>query len=257
MVSSVQPPDSYAPEAGKLSHRDKNTLAFQLNTLVQDHVIRLCKEIGTYPVRLGINEWGARAVLLTQGIVPKLRMAREKFPVAALSDIRKLLPSRSVAVAPDANAIAEIDHVAVVLSDLQSLPCEQHHKVAHSLALLWDAFIDVFGGVSAFQAASPIEQQAYVGKLETAARRMEAARGSDAAFRYVTVELMRQYVSFLQTGSKDPNAIALARAVAPLIDRGRSINEGPSHPQPVHSQLSPLNRLESTELTPERSESLA
>ncbi|WP_445503141.1 hypothetical protein [Microvirga sp. G4-2] len=117
-----------------------------------------------------------------------------------------------------------MDDVGLVLSELENLTRDQQDKVAKSLALLWDAFIDLFGGVSAFQTASLIEQQAFAKRLDTAASRMKAARGSDAAFHYVTVELMRQYVSFLQVGSKDPRAIVLAGTVAPLIDQGRGIN---------------------------------
>ncbi|WP_150117733.1 hypothetical protein [Microvirga vignae] len=117
-----------------------------------------------------------------------------------------------------------MDDVGMVLGEFEKLSRDQQDKVAKSLALLWDTFIEVFGGVSGFQTASPIEQQAYIERLSTASRRMEVARGSDVAFHYVTVELMRQYVSFLQTSSKNPRAIVLAGAVAPLIDRGRGIS---------------------------------
>jgi hypothetical protein len=79
----------------------------------------------------------------------------------------------------------------------------------------------MFGGLSGFLVEPQVEQSLYLDKLMTASRRMKIARGSDVAFHYVTVELMRHYVHCLQLGRSDQAALSLASAVAALINRGR------------------------------------
>jgi hypothetical protein len=214
MVGSAHRIDIFAPPARKASQSEANSWLRKFYTVTQRQVLDLYS-----PVR-GVN----RAVPLARSIAPKLQKIGENTSRASLSLARNLRPSFATPSAPDANGIEEVDPVGLVLSDFDNLSGDHQQKVAKSLALLWDAFIDVFGGVSAFQAASPTEQKAYIGKFDAAARRMEAARGSEAAFHYVTVELMRHYIGFLQTGSGDPKAITLARAVAPLIDLGRRLD---------------------------------
>lgn len=142
-----------------------------------------------------------------------------------LSRLHILLPTLLKSAAPE--PADEHDPVRSVMGEFEALDREQQDRVAKNLALLWGSFNSAFGGVSTFKTASALEQQAYIAKLEAAARRMEAARGTEAAFHYVTVELLRQYVSFLQIGSTDEGAVALARLVAPLIDRGHAMNAEP------------------------------
>lgn len=224
MASSVQPTDIYAPSADKLRRKSQDAWLRQLHTLAQGSIIRLWNRRGASLVRHHVARLTGQALLLTRGFSPRLQNVWEKTSPIFHSQIRKLPPSVPLLAPPDANEVEEVDDVRSVLSEFENLTREQQDKVAKSLALLWDAFIDLFGGVSAFQTASLVERQAFTKKLDTAARRMEIARGSDAAFHYVTVELMRQYVSFLQIGSKDPRAITLAGLVAPLIDQGRRAN---------------------------------
>jgi hypothetical protein len=122
----------------------------------------------------------------------------------------------------------EPDSVEMLLREFGGLDQEQQAKVAGNLVLLWDNFQTIFGGLSGFLAASPMEQDAFMEKLEAAARRMEAARGTDSAFHYVTVELIRQYISFFRVGRSDGQALALAARVAALIDEGRCIPVEPT-----------------------------
>lgn len=140
--------------------------------------------------------------------------------------LRMLLPALAEGAGPD--PADEPDPVRSIMSEFEELGQEQKDKVARNLALLWSSFIDAFGGVSAFQSASTTDRQAYVDRLGAAARRMEAAKGTEAAFHYVTVELLRQYVFFLQIGSTDQGAVALAQLVAPLIDRGHAMSPEPT-----------------------------
>jgi len=50
---------------------------------------------------------------------------------------------------------------------------------------------------------------------------MKLARGSDVAFHYVTVEVMRLYVGCLQSKRSDRAALSLAACAAAMINRGR------------------------------------
>jgi hypothetical protein len=68
---------------------------------------------------------------------------------------------------------------------------------------------------------SQTERSQYLEKLMAAFQRMKLARGSNVAFHYVTVELMRQYVCCLQQRRSDRPALSLASCVAALINRGR------------------------------------
>lgn len=166
-----------------------------------------------------------QVVLMMQAVTDRARAEwRAGYPVV-LRHLQERFPSLPLGSFPDPNA--EPDPVELVMEEFHGLEPAQQDKVAKNLALLWNSFTGAFGGVSGFQAASPTEQRSYVEKLEAAARRMEAARGTEAAFHYVTVELIRQYIAFLQVGSTDPKAVALARLVAPLIDRGFKMEAQP------------------------------
>ena len=115
------------------------------------------------------------------------------------------------------------DAATAVLSDFDSLSAEQKDAVAKNLARLWECFVDEFDGPSGFQASAPIEQAAYVSKLENAAKRMESFRDSEAGHHFVCVVLMQQYVSSFQLRSREPSAIRLSNHVAAQIDRGRRL----------------------------------
>jgi hypothetical protein len=92
------------------------------------------------------------------------------------------------------------------------------------LAQLWDNFLDVFGGLSGFWASPLAEQEACMGKLETAVRQLEPEKRSETGFQYVTVELMRLYLAFLFVGRTDYLSVALGNLVVPLIGRGRQMS---------------------------------
>lgn len=117
--------------------------------------------------------------------------------------------------------------VQILLTEFEKLESVQQDRVAKNLVLLWDNFQSMFGGISGFLSAPETEQNTFMERLKAAAERMETARGSDAAFHFVTVELMRQYISFLQTGRADTQALSLATCVVSLIDRGRTMASEP------------------------------
>jgi hypothetical protein len=144
--------------------------------------------------------------------------------------LRAHMPDRIAAVLPwGAGAAAEEpDPADLIQGEYAALDAARKDRVAKNLALLWDNFQDMFGGISGFLEASQIERDAFMERLGAASARMEAARGTPAAFHYVTVELMRQYVTFLVTGRRDRQAVALATSVVALIDSGRRMTEEPA-----------------------------
>jgi hypothetical protein len=124
----------------------------------------------------------------------------------------------------------EPDPVWELLEDFQSLAIDQQEKAAKNLALLWGHFEDSFGGLSGYLGSLETEQLLYLEKLKAASDRMRQARGTDGAFHYVTVELMRQYVGCFQESRSDEAAMTLATWVSDLIDRGRRLMVGTSIP---------------------------
>ena len=194
-----------------------------------EHFYRLCLlrwqfiETCRQAARPALERTGAvldQTVLATALIVlPKVFARWDALRPALLSHTRALLPFIPMAGAED--KMLESDPVWALLAEFQALVPDQQDKAAKNLALLWDHFEHMFGGLSGFLAEPQVEQSLYLDKLMTASRRMKVARGSDVAFHYVTVELMRHYVHCLQLGRSDRAALSLASAVAALINRGR------------------------------------
>jgi hypothetical protein len=137
----------------------------------------------------------------------------------ALTKARALLSFVPLA-STDEDAL-EHDPAWEILAEFQKLDASDQDKAAKNLALLWGHFEDTFGGLSGFLEESQTERSQYLEKLMAASQRMKLARGSNVAFHYVTVELMRQYVCCLQQRRSDRPALSLASCVAALINRGR------------------------------------
>lgn len=116
------------------------------------------------------------------------------------------------------------DHAQMVLADLDALDPKRRDVVAHNLGLLWDAFLEEFGGVSGFLAEQVVHQDAYLAKLDAAARRMQASKASNAGHHYVSVALMKEYVSGFRSLSITESMVELAHRVASLIDRSRELD---------------------------------
>src|SRR4051812_11021330 len=77
-----------------------------------------------------------------------------------------------------------------VLAEFAALDEDKQVATARNVALLWDCFVEEFGGVSGFLEADEIDQAEYLEKLSAAAERMEAGRGTPVAYHYVSVVLM-------------------------------------------------------------------
>jgi hypothetical protein len=187
--------------------------------LLRWQFIKICRQT----VRPALERAGAtldQTVLAAALIVlPKAFAGWDALRPVLLSRTRTLLPFIPIASAED--EALRSDPVWELLAEFQALSPAQQDMAAKNLALLWDHFEHMFGGLSGFMAEPQIEQSLYLDKLMTASRRMKVARGSDVAFHYVTVELMRLYVHGLQLGRSDRAALSLASSVAALINRGR------------------------------------
>jgi hypothetical protein len=152
-------------------------------------------------------------------VLPKAFAGWDAVYPEALTKARALLPFVPLA-STDEDAL-EHDPAWEVLAEFQKLDASDQDKAAKNLALLWGHFEDTFGGLSGFLEESQTERSQYLEKLMAASQRMKLARGSNVAFHYVTVELMRQYVCCLQQRRSDRPALSLASCVAALINRGR------------------------------------
>lgn len=161
-------------------------------------------------------------------VLPKVFAEWDRLRPILISNTRTLLPFVPLVKTAEEEAL-EQDPVWELLGEFKALAPDQQDKAAKNLALLWAHFEDTFGGLSGFLAETQTEQALYLDKLDMASRRMRLARGSDVAFHYVTVEVMRLYVICLQTGRSDRAALSLATCAATLIDRGRMMTPAITH----------------------------
>jgi hypothetical protein len=152
-------------------------------------------------------------------VLPKAFAGWDAVYPEALTKARALLSFVPLA-STDEDAL-EHDPAWEILAEFQKLDASDQDKAAKNLALLWGHFEDTFGGLSGFLEESQTERSQYLEKLMAVSQRMKLARGSNVAFHYVTVELMRQYVCCLQQRRSDRPALSLASCVAALINRGR------------------------------------
>ena len=161
-------------------------------------------------------------------VLPKVLAEWDRLRPILISNARTLIPFVPLVRSAEEEAL-EQDPIWHLLGEFKALAPDQQDKAARNLALLWGHFEETFGGLSGFLAEPQTEQALYLGKLDTASRRMRLARGSDVAFHYVTVEVMRLYVDCLQTRRSDRPALSLATCAATLINRGRMMTPAITH----------------------------
>ncbi|MFC1456091.1 hypothetical protein ACETIH_05010 [Microvirga arabica] len=161
-------------------------------------------------------------------VLPKVFAEWDRLRPVLMSNARTLLPFVPLVKSAEEEAL-EQDPIWSLLREFKTLAPDQQDKSAKNLALLWGHFEETFGGLSGFLAEPQMEQALYLDKLDTASRRMKLARGSDVAFHYVTVEVMRLYVICLHTGRSDRAALSLATCAAALINRGRMMTPAITH----------------------------
>ncbi len=161
-------------------------------------------------------------------VLPRVFAEWDRLRPILMSNARTLLPFVPLVNTAEDEALKQ-DPVWNLLAEFKTLAPDQQDKAAKNLALLWGHFEETFGGLSGFLAEQPMDQALYLDKLDTASRRMKLARGSDVAFHYVTVEVMRLYVTCLQTKRSDRAALSLATCAAALINRGRMMTPAITH----------------------------
>ncbi len=161
-------------------------------------------------------------------VLPKVFAEWDRLQPVLVSQARTLLPFVPLVKTAEEEAL-EQDPIWELLREFKALAPDQQDKAAKNLSLLWAHFEDTFGGLSGFLTETQAEQALYLDKLDMASRRMKLARGSDVAFHYVTVEVMRLYVICLQTQRSDRAALSLATCAAALINRGRMMTPAIAH----------------------------
>jgi hypothetical protein len=166
-----------------------------------------------------VHAAGLQAVAERRNVVPAaLALLSKKAPHLA-EQVRPRLPS----LPWPAEETEEEDPALTILADFEALDVQKQDATARNVALLWDCFVEEFGGISGFLSASETEKDDYLDKLAAAARRMEAGRFSAAGYHYVSVVLFELYVSFFHGRKAHRSAITLSERVAELIDEGRKL----------------------------------
>ena len=141
--------------------------------------------------------------------------------LAALS--RRLIPltvSRRDAPAQGRRPLHELAR------EFDILDAERREEVALALALLWDSFIDRFGGIDAFQELPIQDRDLYLQDLVLASARI---RGSaSAASRYYALA-PAMFVEYLRLLEDDPSTLEreAMKRVADLIVLGREVRGRP------------------------------
>ncbi|MBA1155026.1 hypothetical protein [Microvirga mediterraneensis] len=209
-----------------VDHQPQNGLIekleqFQRLSLLRWRFLETCRQAARPRLAHAAAMLDQTVLATTLIVMPRILVAWDRLRPILASHSRALLPFLPIA-SEEEEALAA-DPAWDLLAEFQTLAPDQQDKAARNLALLWDHFEHMFGGLSGFLAEPVIEQSIYLDKLMTASRRMRLARGSEVAFHYVTVELMRLYVSYLQLRRSDRAALALAAHVVALISRGRMV----------------------------------
>lgn len=124
-------------------------------------------------------------------------------------------PEPQVEETPEQRLIAAYD----------ALDQERRDGVAQQLSVLWAWFIEEFGGPGAFTACPDFEQEAYLAKLDMAARRSEPLKDGDLGRYYFSSALLRCFVNALRTQDTSADALAVSDRVAWLIERGRQLGQ--------------------------------
>ncbi len=109
---------------------------------------------------------------------------------------------------------------------VDALPEQSRSEVAVGLALLWDAFLQQFGGLDGWLALDEAERRAYVDGLKGSAARIGGAGSGARSHLGLAPALMARYASgFL--GKPDDAAKAAADKAVALIELGRTLR-GPA-----------------------------
>ena len=106
--------------------------------------------------------------------------------------------------------------------ELDSLDQEKREGTARQLASLWSAFAQEFG-VSRFLEASPSEQQSYLDRLDRIVKRGNELKDTELAKYYYSTGILRHFLEALRSRDSSPEAKAVAKRLALLIEEGRAL----------------------------------
>ncbi len=109
-----------------------------------------------------------------------------------------------------------------VVEKVDALPEQGRSEVAVGLALLWDAFLQQFGGLDGWLALDEAARRAYLDGLRGSAARMTGAGPGPRAHLALAPALMARYVSGF-AARPDAGAKAAADRAVTLIELGRTL----------------------------------
>jgi hypothetical protein len=115
-----------------------------------------------------------------------------------------------------------------LLRDYESLGGDRQAEVARALAQLWDSFVEHFGGIEGFLTGDEARRGDYIERMETAARRMRTAMGSEKGHYFFATAMLTHYLRILYEGAHGRDDQQIANVVVTLVDRGRQLLPPPN-----------------------------
>jgi hypothetical protein len=115
-----------------------------------------------------------------------------------------------------------LGRIDLLLREFENLHDDKQLEVARALAQLWDSFVEHFGGIEGFL-TDEVRREDYMQRLETAARRMRNAIGSEKGHYFFATAMLTHYLRALYDGSNEHDNQRLANLVVNLVDRGRKL----------------------------------
>jgi hypothetical protein len=116
-----------------------------------------------------------------------------------------------------------LERIDSVLREFETLATDRQEEVARDLARLWDSFVEHFGGIEGFLSGDEARRRDYLDRVETAARRMRNAKGSEKAHYFFATAMLTHYLRALHDGAAERDDQRLAGRVVTLIDHGRRL----------------------------------
>jgi hypothetical protein len=106
------------------------------------------------------------------------------------------------------------------------LDSERREEIALALALLWDSFVDRFGGIDAFQAGPLQDRDDYLQDLTLAAARIRGSASAAGRYYALAPAMFAEYLRLLEGDPSTVEREAMKR-IADLIVLGREVRARP------------------------------
>jgi hypothetical protein len=138
--------------------------------------------------------------------------------VRVIGYLSAILPSWSGRAGAD-----PLERIDSMLRDFDKLGTDRQEEVARDLAQLWDAFVEHFNGIEGFFNGNEERRKDYMQRVETAARRMSNAKGSEKGHYFFATALLAHYLRTLSEGAAGNSEQRMANRIVTMIERGREL----------------------------------